>query len=166
MPNVLGDRYDDDPGNAVLKLAFELIIAEQQRVRSRGQRAASAQFDGLRLANLETVEHIDSLSEKVRTTLASITAAILDTASGRSWFTMGLLRDVALNIAHADRDEGAELEALGHSVADKLIHQVRGNFADVEDFRLTYAALPNAAEIDRLLERMMDGPADELLPLL
>ncbi len=166
MPNVLGDRYDDDPDTAVLDLALELIGAERQRVRSRAQRAAAAQFDGLRLANLDTVVQLDSLSENVRTTLKSIAGAILDTATGRSWFTMGLLRDVALNIAHADRDETAELEALGQSVADKLVHQVRGSSADVEDFRHAYAALPNAAEIDRLLERMMDGPSDELLSLL
>ena len=166
MPNVLGDRYDADPDTAVLDLAFELIVAERQRVRARGQRAAAAQFDGLRLANLETVNQLETLSASVRTTLKSIAGAILDTATGRSWFTMGLLRDVALNIAHADRDEAAELEALGQSVADKLIHQVRGSFADVEDFRQAYAGLPNAAEIDRLLERMMDGPSDELLSLL
>ena len=79
---------------------------------------------------------------------------------------MGLLRDVALNIAHADRNEAAELTALGESVADKLVHQLRGTFSDVEDLRAAYADLPNAEEIDRLLERMMDGPSDELLSLL
>lgn len=166
MPNVLSDRYDADPDTAVLDMAFDRIVAERRRVLARSDRAAAAQFDGLRLANLDTVVQLHSLSEGVRTALKSIADAILDTATGRSWFTMGLLRDVALSIAHADRDETAELEALGQSVADKLIHQVRGSFADVEDFRRAYAVLPNAAEIDRLLERMMDGPSDELLSLL
>jgi len=166
MPNVLGDRYEADPDSAVLELVLELIVSERQRVQARGLRAAAAQFDGLRLANLDTVEGLDSLSQGVRATLKAVASAILETPAGRSWFTMGLLRDVALNIAHADRDEAAELEALGQSVADKLIHQVRGTFADVEDFRNAYAALPNASEIERLLERMMDGPSDELLSLL
>lgn len=116
MPNVLGDRYDADPDSAVLELVLELIVSERQRVQARGLRAAAAQFDGLRLANLDTVEGLDSLSEDVRATLKAVAGAILDTAAGRSWFTMGLLRDVALNIAHADRDEVAELEALGQSV--------------------------------------------------
>ena len=44
--------------------------------------------------------------------------------------------------------------------------QLRGTFSDVEDLRAAYADLPNAEEIDRLLERMMDGPSDELLSLL
>lgn len=166
MPNVLGDRYDVDPDTAVLDLALDLIISERERIRSRGQRSAAAQFDGLRLANLDTVVHLDSLSENVRATLKSIAGAILESAAGRSWFTLGLLRDVALSIAHAERNETAELEALGQSVADKLIHQVRGNAADVEDFRRAYAVLPNAEEIDRLMERMLDGPSDELLSLL
>lgn len=166
MPNVLGDRYDADPADAVLELSLELIAAERRRVRARGDRAASAQFDGLRLANLDTVQQLNDLSQDVRDALKSVAASILDTATGRSWFTMGLLRDVALNIAHAERDANAELEALGQSVADKLIHQVRGSFADVEEFRQAYAALPNADEIERLIERMMDGPSDELLSLL
>ncbi len=166
MPNVLGDRYDADPGGAVLDLALDLILTERRRVLGRTARGASAQFDGLRLANLDTIQSLDDLSDEVRAALKAIAGAILETTTGRSWFTMGLLRDVALNIAHAERSAAAELEALGQSVADKLVHQVRGGFADVEEFRRAYATLPNAAEIDRLLERMMDGPSDELLSLL
>lgn len=166
MPNVLGDRYDEDPDNAVLTLAVDQITSERARIQARSALVASAQFDGLRLTNLNTITTIDSLSLQVRDTLKQIAAAILDTAAGHSWFTLGLLRDVILNIAHADRTPAAELEALGHSVADKLIHQVRGSGSDVEDLRAAYAALPNADEIQRLLDRMMDGPSDELLSLL
>ncbi|MBF4580795.1 AAA family ATPase [Frigoribacterium sp. VKM Ac-2530] len=166
MPNVLGDRYDEDPDNAVASLATDLIVAERNRIQLRSDRAAAAQFDGLRLHNLGTVDSIDDLSDGVRAALTQVTSSVLETAAGRSWFTMGLLRDVVLNIALAPRDEFAEQEALGHSVADKLIHQVRGTFSDVEDFRTAYASLPNADEIDRLMDRMMDGPSDELISLL
>lgn len=166
MPNVLGDRYEVDPTNAVLDLALDLIKTERARVEARQERSAATQFDGLRLANLETVDTLDSLSSAVRDKLRKVASAVLETGTGRSWFTMGLLRDIALNIAHAARDEEAELAALGESVADKLIHQVRGSFTDIEELRESYADLPNADEIDRLLERMMDGPSDELLSLL
>jgi hypothetical protein len=166
MPNVLGDRYDANPDTAVLELAVELVRAEHARVAGRADRSAAAQFDGLRLGNLSTVTQLDDLSPGVQASLKKVANAILETAAGRSWFTMGLLRDVVLNIAHADRDEQAELTALGESVADKLVHQLRGTFGDVEDLRAAYADLPNADEIDRLLERMMDGPSDELLSLL
>lgn len=166
MPNVLGDRYDANPDTAVLDLAVELVRAEHTRVTSRADRSAAVQFDKLRLSNLATVTQLDDLSAGVQASLKKVANAILETAAGRSWFTMGLLRDVALNIAHADRNEAAELTALGESVADKLVHQLRGTFSDVEDLRAAYADLPNAEEIDRLLERMMDGPSDELLSLL
>jgi hypothetical protein len=166
MPNVLGDRFEVNPADAVLDLAFDMIKTERARVKARQDQGAATQFDGLRLANLQTIESIDSLSVAVREKLRRVTSAVLETGSGRSWFTMGLLRDIALNIAHAPRNENAELEALGQSIADKLVHQVRGSFADVEDLRDSYADLPNADEIDRLLERMMDGPSDELLSLL
>lgn len=166
MPNILGDLYDEDPNGAVLKLAIQLIETERARVETRGGRGAVAQFDGLRLANLSTLTGLSSLSAEVQESLRNVANAILDTPSGRSWFTMGILRDVALNIAHADRDKDAELLALGESVADKLVHQLRGSFSEVEDLRAACAELPNAAEIDRLIERMMDGPSDELLTLL
>lgn len=166
MPNVLGDRYDEDPTNAVPTLATDLVVAERKRIERRSDRAAAAQFDGLRLTNLRSVATVNDFSDAVRDALMQVTSAILDTAAGRSWFTMGLLRDVVLNIAHASRDQNDELEALGHAVADKLIHQVRGTFSDIEDFRAAYANLPNADEIDRLMERMMDGPSDELISLL
>lgn len=166
MPNVLGDRFDKDPDNAVLQLAINLISSERGRVERRGTRSAAAQFDGIRLSHLQTVTSLTDLSSEVRESLQLVTTAILDTSAGRSWFTLGLLRDVALNIAQAERSAGAELEALGYAVADKLVHQLRGSFADVEDLRNAYASLPNADEIDRLLDRMMDGPSDELLPLL
>lgn len=135
-------------------------------METRGSSGAVAQFDGLRLANLSTLTGLSSLSAEVQECLRNVANAILDTPSGRSWFTMGILRDVALNIAHADRDKDAELLALGESVADKLVHQLRGSFSEVEDLRAACADLPNAAEIDRLIERMMDGPSDELLTLL
>lgn len=166
MPNVLGDRYDEDSESAVMAITMDLIRAERRRVEVRGERGAATQFDSLRLANLATVNGQDDLSAGVRAALKRITAAFLETATGRSWFTMGLLRDVALNIALAERSESAELDALGLSVADKLVHQVRGTFSDVEEFRQAYADLPNAEEIDRLVDRMMDGPSDELVSLL
>ena len=166
MPNVLGDRFDEDPDNAVLDLAIGLVTTEANRVAARSAANRSAQFDGLRAAALDGVTSSSDLSEGVREALTAVGAAILATSVGRSWFTLGLLKDVVLEIVHADRDEDAELAALGQAVADKLVHQVRGSHADVEELREACAALPNAEEIARLLDRMMDGPADELLPLL
>lgn len=166
MPNVLADRYELDPEHAVLELGIRLVDRDRRQIRQRLDTGRGAQFDALRLHNLDLVTDRTDLSDEVCTSLQSVSSAILDTSVGRSWFTMALLRDVALEIAQADRDPVAELTALGHAVADKLVHQVRGTRADIETLRDACSDLPNADEIDRLLDRMADGPSDELLPLL
>lgn len=166
MPNVLGDRFDDDPEHAVLDLAIGLVTSEAQRVATRVQASRGAQFDGLRSAALSSVSNLSDLSQASKESLVAVSAAILGTPAGRSWFTLGLLEDVVLAIVNAERDPQAELTALGHAVADKLVHQVRGSHADVQELRDACADLPNADEIAQLLDRMMDGPSDELLPLL
>lgn len=166
MPNVLSDRFDADPDNAVLGLIVGLVQTEAKRISTRTAANRSAQFDSLRMAALEGVANLNDLSQGVRDGLVAISSAILTTSVGRSWFTLGLLKDIVLEIVHADRNEDAELAALGQAVADKLVHQVRGTHADVQELREAYANLPNAEEIEHLLDRMMDGPADELIPLL
>jgi MoxR-like ATPase len=166
MPNVLGDRYEAEPDTAVTGLVETLIQNELTRVMHRAQSDRAVQFDSLRLASLNSVTTVQDLSEAARAALVEVSNAILATAPGRSWFTLGLLRDVVLAIVTADRDETSELTALGHAVADKLVHQLRGGHNDVTDLLTAIAVLPNAEEIARLVEQTMSGPADELLPLL
>ncbi len=166
MPNVLGDHFEEDPEHAVLDLVEPIVRTESNRIATRRLESRPSQFDAMRSAGLDSISSLDDFSEEVKDTLVEITSAILRTAVGRSWFTMGLLRDVVLAISHADRDEEAELRALGEVVADKLIHQVRGTHADIEELREACADLPNADEIANMIDRIMDGPSDELLPLL
>jgi hypothetical protein len=166
MPNVLGERYEDDPHGAVLDLAIGLVKTEQRRVNERIDTNRSTQFDGMRAQALNSVVDLDDLSDAVKEALTTVSSSLLDTSVGRSWYTLGLLKDVVLSIVHAARTEQAELLAFGQAVADKLVHQIRGSHADIQEFRDACALLPNAEEIGQLLDRMMDGPADELLPLL
>jgi hypothetical protein len=166
MPNVLAERFDSAPESAVLELVDRLLYTEAQRVAKRIAATQAAQFDGMRTSGLSTVSSSADFSPAVQTRLNEVCAAILKTPPGRSWFTMGLLKDVVLAIAYADRSEEAEFIALGEAVADKLVHQLRGTHSDVEELREVCAELPNAVEIAGLIDRMMDGPSDELLPLL
>lgn len=166
MPNVLADRFEADPQNAVLTLALSIISTERERVDARAVSGQGAQFDALRTAALHTVMTSSDLSDEVRASLNEICTAILTTSVGQSWFTLGLLKDVTLEIVYAERTAADELRALGEAVADKIVHQLRGTHADVEELRHAVAALPNAEEIGRLIDRVMDGPSDELLPLL
>lgn len=166
MPNVLADRFETDPDTAILGLAETLVANEVRRVADRRAASRPSQFDALRDIGLTEFQSVQDLSNRTRSVLIDLCAAILETAPGRSWFTLGLLRDVVLTLVYADRNEAAELAALGQAVADKLIHQFRGSHADVEAVREICAQLPNAIEIDGLIQRMMDGPSDELLPLV
>ena len=166
MPNVLGDRYEDDEANAVLGLIGRLMDNERTLVTNRAANDGAVQFDPLRTAALSSITSLTDISDAARTTLVDVCNSILATGPGRSWFTLGLLRDVVLAVAMAERDETSELEALGQAVADKLVHQVRGGHNDVTGLLSAVSNLPNADEIGRLVDQTMAGPADELLPLL
>ncbi|TDD54636.1 hypothetical protein E1286_05465 [Nonomuraea terrae] len=166
MPNVLGDRYEDDPDTAVTGVIGNLIANERKRVEDRENAGRASQFDSLRLTALRSVSGSANFSAQAQQALVSVANAVLETASGRSWFTLGILRDIVMALVMAERDAGAELTALGHAVADKLVHQLRGTHSDAQPLLAASATLPNAEEIGRLIDQMMAGPSDELLPLL
>ncbi|WP_369183717.1 AAA family ATPase [Streptomyces sp. Y1] len=171
MPNVLADRFEavdeSDREAEIVSLAVDQIRTEHRRVQQRVDSGLASMFDGARLAQLATVETSDSLSPQTRSALTTICAAILGSPEGRSWFTMGLLRDLALAIAYEDRgDEESELRALVDAVADKLVPQLRGPHARADELAAAVAGLTGAEHVGRLLDRMKDGAPEELLPLL
>lgn len=166
MPNVLGDRYEDDPSTAVAGVVKALIANERERVEARESAGRASQFDSLRLSALRSVSDVGDFSAEAQQALVAVSNAVLETASGRSWFTLGILRDIVMALVMADRTAEAELTALGNAVADKIVHQLRGTHSDVQPLLAASAALPTAEEIGRLIDQTMSGPSDELLPLL
>jgi hypothetical protein len=166
MPNVLAEQVAADGIAIIIDLAVDLIKQQTNRVYARIAGNRSAQFDQMRHDALSSVTAASDLSQGARNKLQSIAAAILGTSPGRSWFTLGILRDVALEIAYAPRQEPDELAALGRAVADKIVHQLRGTHADVGPLLSAATGLPNYPEIEALIVRMKDGPPDELLPLV
>lgn len=166
MPNVLGDRYEDDPTTAVAGVVQTLIANERERVEDRASQGRASQFDSLRLTALRSVSDIADFSVEAQQALMNVSNAVLETTSGRSWFTLGILRDIVMALVMSERDADAELTALGNAVADKIVHQLRGSHSDVQPLLAASAALPNAEEIGRLIDQTMAGPSDELLPLL
>jgi MoxR-like ATPase len=166
MPNVLGDRYEDDSTTAVTGIVGTLIANERARVEAREAAGRASHFDSLRLAALRSVTDISDFGDEAQEALVAVSNAILDSTSGRSWFTLGILRDVVMSLVMADRDVHVELTALGNAVADKLVHQLRGEHSDAQPLLAASATLPNADEIGRLIDQTMSGPSDELLPLL
>ena len=166
MPNVLGDRYEDDPDTAVSGIVKTLITNERERVEGRARAGHASQFDSLRLTALQSVSNFGDFSIEAQLALTLVSNAVLETTTGRSWFTLGILRDVVMALVMSERDAVAELTALGNAVADKMVHQLRGAHADAQPLLAASAGLPNAEEIGRLIEQAMSGPSDELLPLL
>lgn len=166
MPNVLAEQVAVGGIASIVDLTVDLIKQQAGRVAVRIAANRPAQFDQLRYDALSTVTAASSLSQGVRDKLVTIAGAILATSPGRSWFTLGILRDVALEVAYAPRQESDELAALGRAVADKIVHQLRGTHADAEPLLSAVVGLPNYSEIEALIVRMKDGPPDELLPLL
>lgn len=166
MPNLLGDRFDDDPATAVTGVVDTMIANERKRVEDRQKAGRASQFDSLRLTALRSVAGIADFSDAAQEALVGVSNAVLETTTGRSWFTLGILRDVVMALVMSERDAQAELVALGHAVADKLVHQLRGTHTDVHPLMAASATLPNADEIGRLINQAMAGPSDELLPLL
>lgn len=166
MPNVLAEQVAADGVSSIVDLAVDLIKQQASRVDARIGGNRPAQFDHLRHDALSSVTEGSNLSQGVRDKLVSIADAILGTSPGRSWFTLGILRDVALEVAYAPRRESDELAALGRTVADKIVHQLRGTHADAEPLLLAAMGFPNYSEIEALIVRMKDGPPDELLPLI
>lgn len=166
MPNILWDRYEQDPATAVLGVMDTLLANELSRVEARQQAGRASQFDSLRLTALRSINGGADFSQDAQTALLAVCHAILDTPSGRSWFTLGILRDVVMELVMAERNAEAELVALGNAVADKIVHQLRGSHSDAQPLLAASAVLPNATEIGTLIEHTMAGPSDELLPLL
>jgi hypothetical protein len=165
MPNVLAEQVAAKGIAAIVDLAVDRIKEQTSRVAMRIAGSRPAQFDQLRHDALSSVNAASDLSEGVRDKLQGIATAILGTSPGQSWFTLGILRDVALEIAYAPRQEPDELAALGRAVADKIVHQLRGTHADADPLLAAATGLPNYSEIEALIVRMKDGPPDELLPL-
>lgn len=166
MPNVLAMRYEEGGKESVIEFAVEMIQNEAKRIQHRLSGDRGSQFDVLRRDLLSTVSAPSDLSDEVKEALGEICRVLLENPTGASWFTAGLLRDVALTIAQAERSSSSELHALGDAIASKIVHQLRGTHSDIQEFRAAVADLPNGDEIIELTDRMMDGPSDDLISLL
>jgi hypothetical protein len=166
MPNVLADRYEADGDVAILALAIEMIAQERVAIEDRAHHGLATALDALRSPALSSVRETIDFSIEFQTALIRVSKALLDSPEGRSFFTLGLLRDLALEGAYAARSPSAELAALGNQVADKVVHQLRGVKERADELSAASVDLPNRQEIDRLLERMKSPPVDELVQFL
>jgi hypothetical protein len=143
-----------------------MIAQERARVEERLGFGLGSALDDARLRGLASIYVVEDLSDELRSSWKRIVTSLLSTPEGRSFFTIGVLRDIAVSVALGGRGKDLELQRLGRAVADKLLHQLRGPKARADDLLASLEQLPNRDEIAALLDRMKSGPGNELLTLL
>lgn len=166
MPNVLAQEFDVQGPSVIVTMAVEMIRQEHARVSERVSAGLGSSLDAARMAALASVTRPENFSEAVQEALRRLGEVLMSMPEGRLFFTMGILRDIALNLALAPRSEEEELLALGRAMADKVVHQLRGPKDRAVEFEAFTKDLPNWEELEQLLERMQSAPGDELLPLV
>ena len=166
MPNVLLERYLELGDAAFVDQAVLRIRAEGAAVAERVSSGRGTAVDAARLAALETVKTGDDLSAEVREALKRACRTVIDSPEGREWFTLGILKDLALGIALAPRDRDSELWALGETIADKLVPQLRGPRQRADELLAAATGLPNADLIERQMARMTGGIPGDLIPFV
>ncbi|CAN5654048.1 hypothetical protein BH23CHL7_BH23CHL7_20340 [soil metagenome] len=163
MPNVLHERYEANGAGVFVDEAVQLISKEADLIRQRVTEGRGTGVDRARLDALATVASPGDLSRGVVGPLNAVCTSVMETPEGRKWLTLGVLKDVALAIAYAGRDEEAERVALGESILEKLLPQLRGPKERAAELASAVASLPNAKLITEQLELMQSGPTDEIL---
>lgn len=166
MPNVVAGGYDKGGSEGVLELGLRMVAEERKRIEVRRQSGLATALDDLRLSALSTVSSLTDLSPTTVAAWNKIVSALLDTPEGRNFLTLGLIRDVILKLAMAERTEEAELAALSSAIEQKLIHQLRGPVGRGDELGEASSGLPTHAEILRLIDQMKRGYSDELISLL
>jgi hypothetical protein len=165
MPNVLVDEWTTsaDPDLFIAETAVGLVAQERVAAEQRLQGGVGSVMDELRVATLSSVLAPASWSEAARDLLAGVVKSIFSTSHGRTYLTLGLLKDLAMKLALAKRNPEAETAALVDAVLDKVLHQMQG---PKEDLDLLLAVLPNDQRLADAAARMKGGPGPELLPLV
>jgi MoxR-like ATPase len=166
MPNVLYEDFVARGRDAIMDLTMEMIDQERAQLTERATASLTTAFDRLRLTRFETVKDARDLSEGLRSALTRLVERLLQTPQGRHYFTLAMLKSVAVAVALADRDEDSELAALGAVLLGKVVHQVRGVKSGVDEFLAAVESLPRHSEIAEIAARMRSAPGDETVSVV
>ena len=165
MPNILFERWQADP-TVIKALVQDLIGQAHQSVVERANAGLASASDALRAAFLDRAVSPDFLTADVVDGLQEVAKAVFSGPSGQSFFSMGILRDIALAIAFSGDGAEAQVAALGSAVEDKLMEQVRGPKTYVASVVEALKFLPNYEAIEARHRRMASSLGDEVVSLL
>jgi hypothetical protein len=152
MPNVLEIRYREKKRDAIYEICDTLLAQERRSVETRKDAGEPSVWDGHREQRLAAIPSSKALHEKTHQKLAQIASVLLENVHTRSAFTVGILRDILLSCVYAS--PGLEFEALGHQIADKILHQLQGEPKVLEVVVDLCKDFPNAEELRDLAKRM------------
>lgn len=152
VPNVLLLRYKEKHVAGITEVCNELLAQERDAVQGRMDDDRRSVWDDHRLSRLAAHAKLEDLGEQFVNLFTRLVRLLLDDAHTSPGFTIGILKDVLLACVYAQNDQA--LKALGEQVADKVLHQVRGEPRILEVICELSRDLPNASEIDALARRM------------
>lgn len=152
MPNALMSSYQTKKQDGIVETCNTLLKQERAELDARQSTDQANVWDKHRLARLDAIPALDALPGTTRGKLLQLCKVMLDNALTRDSFTPGILRDVLLACVYAEA--GQDFAALGEQIADKVLHQIRGEPKVLEVISDMAKDLPNAAEIAELAKRM------------
>jgi hypothetical protein len=152
MPNALMAQYQENKQDGIVAACNTLLRQERAELDARQASGQPNVWDKHRLARLDAVPTFDALQDATRGKLLQLCKVLLDNPLTRDGFTLGILRDVLLSCVYTRADQ--ELIALGEQVADKVLHQIRGEPKVLEVIADMAKDLPNGVEIAELARRM------------
>ena len=152
IPNILELEYKARGVDGIVAISNQILNQERATVENRRAERRTSLWDKHRATSLDSTADLSQLSEKTRTTLIQISRLLLDNVHTRSFYSIGLLRDVLLSCVYAG--PGFDFAALGEQVVDKILPQVQGDPKILEVIVELAKDFPNAVEIDDLAKRM------------
>jgi MoxR-like ATPase len=162
MPNMLFERYTGEGPESIGRLAIDRIASEKADLQNRIGRGGGSAFDQIRLQALSGVSSLTDIHPDTVRYLQTIVETVLTSPEGAAFMTLGLLKDIALDIAYAPRNREAELAALLSSVSTKLIPQLRGPHARADELLQSLQGIGDLQHLDAVLSRMKSYSPDQL----
>lgn len=166
VPNLVEVLWEEKGPTGIAELCNKILLQEQGGISERTEAGRGSIWDTHRASRLTEVKTFNDLTAKTRDKLIELTGLLLQDVHTKSFFTVGLLRDIFLSCVYAQ--PGEEFASIGEQVADKILHQVRGESRVLEQLTELSRGFPNEKEIAELAKKMgaFSGSERRVKPLL
>lgn len=152
MPNPLDPILREQGRAGLAGFCDTLLEQERTLVQERANAGRRSILDEHRAERLRIIAAMADVPEDTRERILQVAQILLQNAETRSSFTPGILKDLLLSCVYAA--PGDEFAALGHEVADKVLHQLQGDPQILRVIQDVTRDFPNADEISELIRRM------------